>query len=288
MRDARATVNRLRKKAHVAREPITDDLLIDRCQRQLTLALQARIHATEQAIGQQFAFETITRDATTAIFAHRWPQTTSTVPFDRIFNYVAPVAATTDPLLDRLVDEALDVVIETLPGDPRTVALLHRYQFQPVWQIAWLYRQLATTDTVLDAVAQIAHAPHDDMPRFAAVLCDGYGYEGATRDAWQRFMQAGYRAPGFACFLAGFDHQPAAAGVLHLDGTMALVDGAATLPRYRGNGLQKALLATRMQYARQQGATIAFSRTGAGSISHANLENVGMRLLIESTAWRRL
>jgi hypothetical protein len=80
----------------------------------------------------------------------------------------------------------------------------------------------------------------------------------------------------------------AAAGILHLHHSSALVDGAATLADYRGVGLQKALLAARLWYAQQHGATHAFSRTGAGSISQANLEKIGMRLLVQSTAWRRI
>ncbi len=76
-------------------------------------------------------------------------------------------------------------------------------------------------------------------------------------------------------------------GVLHLHHTSALVDGAATLPDYRGWGLQKVLLATRIRYAKEHGALHAFSRTGSGSISQANMHKLGMRMLVQSTAWRR-
>jgi GNAT superfamily N-acetyltransferase len=66
------------------------------------------------------------------------------------------------------------------------------------------------------------------------------------------------------------------------------VDGAATLPAYRGRGLQKALLGARLLHAKEQGALHAFSRTSLGSISQANLQAMGMQVLTQSTAWRRV
>ena len=84
------------------------------------------------------------------------------------------------------------------------------------------------------------------------------------------------------------DSQPAAAGILHMDNDSALVDGAATLPAYRGRGLQKALLSARLLHARTQGALHAFSRTSLGSISQANLQKMGMQIFTQSTAWRRV
>jgi GNAT superfamily N-acetyltransferase len=192
-------------------------------------------------------------------------------------------------LLDRIADEQIDAVIEVLPGShqARTAELLRSYQFHPVWHIPWLYLPLENVEAVPLCSAQIEKVAHSDLASFAEVLCDGYGYQGVEREAWRTFAQYGYQAPGFVCFLAVVEKQPAAAGVLRINGRSALVDGAATLPHYRGSGLQKALLAARLEYAKQQGARYAFSRTAAGSISQANLEKLGMRLLVESTAWRQ-
>jgi GNAT superfamily N-acetyltransferase len=260
------------------------------CQQQLSQALQARIRATEEAIGQQFAFEIIERANTTAFLAHRWPRIDQSLPFHRIFHYCAPLAAHNDPWLDRIVNQEIDVIIEVLPGSHQahTADLLRTYQFQPVWQIPWLALPLEHMTALPYGDTHIQQVAPTDLAAFAEILCDGYGYQGPSRTAWQTFAQHGYQAPGFVCFLAVVDQQPAAAGVLHLNGNLALVDGAATLPHYRGRGLQKALLMARLTYAQQHGATYAFSRTGAGSISHANLEKLGMQLLVESTAWRRL
>ncbi len=250
---------------------------------------QARIRATEQAVGQRFGFEVVQHDNATAVFAHHWPHSAHSLPFNRIFDYLAPQSAPQDLLLDRLVDEAIDAVIEVLPGphQPATARILGAYGFEPAWQVPWLYLPLAEVGDSAPSDTLIHKTGPSDLAQVARVLGAGYGYEGAERAAWQTVAQFGYQAPGFACFVATQDQQAVAAGILHLDQNSALVDGAATLPDYRGRGLQKALLVERLRYAKRQGATHAFSRTGAGSISHANLEKVGMCLLVRSTAWRR-
>ena len=267
-----------------------DQSLIEMCQQHLIQALQDRIHATEQAIGQRFGFEIVQRDTTTAVFAHRWPQTNRNPPFHRIFHYCAPIFTSNDPLLDRIVDNNIDVVIEVVPGNhqPNTAKLLHTYGFQPVWHIPWFHLSLEEVEYAAPSAQLIHMVAPSELTQLAAVLSSGYGYEGPEKEAWQTFAQYGYRAPRFVCFMATVAQHAAAAGILHLHHTSALVDGAATLADYRGSGLQKALLAARLWYAKQHGATHAFSRTGAGSISQANLEKLGMRLLIQSTAWRKI
>jgi GNAT superfamily N-acetyltransferase len=262
--------------------------LVEICQQHLIAALRARIQATEQLIGQRFGFEIAEYDHATAFFAHHWPHVSRNLPFHRIFHYRAPAVAGPDRLLDRLVDERIDAIIEVIPGDHQaaTATQLQAYGFQPAWQIPWFHLPLRAVERT-NASVELLEGESAELAQLAAILCTGYGYVGPEREAWQLFAEHGYRAAGFAGFIASVDKQPAAAGVLHINHTSALVDGAATLPAYRGQGLQKALLAARLWHAKQHNATDAFSRTGAGSTSHANLEKIGMRVFAQSTAWRR-
>lgn len=263
--------------------------LVARCQHQLGTALKARVRATEAAVGARFAFEVVERGATTAVFAHRWPRAPHQLPFSRIFDFRPSQGTSADPLLDRIVAEQIDVVIELLPGDDAAAAaaLLRAYGFQPVWQIPWYGLPLTEPDVTPIVTAQVEQLAPADLGAFAELLCDGYGYQSPERDAWQALAHYGYQAPGFVCFRALLDQQAAAAGVLFSDGATALVDGASTRASFRGRGLQQALLAVRLAHARRLGASYAFSRTGAGSISETNLVKLGMRLLVASTAWRR-
>jgi GNAT superfamily N-acetyltransferase len=263
--------------------------LVELCQQHLIAALLARVRSTEQAVGQRFAFEVVQRDNATAFFAHHWPQTSGSLPFHRIFHYRAPSVTASDPLLDRLLGERIDAVIEVLPGahEPATATLLREYGFSPTWQIPWFYLPLEGMERAPRYTSAIRAVDPSELTGFAALLSTAYGYQNAEKDAWQDLAQHGYRAPGFGCFVATVAEHVAAGGVVHVNETSALVDGAATLPAYRGSGMQKALLAARFWHARQRGARHAFSRTGAGSVSQRNLANAGMRLLVQSTAWRR-
>jgi GNAT superfamily N-acetyltransferase len=193
-------------------------------------------------------------------------------------------------LLERLVDERLDAIVEVLPGI-HTVAtnqVLRAYHFQPVWHIPWLYIPVQPFVRRLSDTIVVQPVGRSDLSQLAEVLIAAYGYDGEEARAWQAFAEYGYAAPGYTAWLATIDMQPAAAGILHMYQESALVDGAATLPAYRGRGLQKALLIARILYAKAHGCMHAFSRTSAGSISQTNLHAIGMRLLTQSTAWRRI
>jgi GNAT superfamily N-acetyltransferase len=267
-----------------------DTLLVERCQQHLIHALRERIQHTEEMVGDQFGFEIIQRNATTAFLAHHWPHAQDKPAFHRVFHFTALADTLHDPLLDRLVDEQLDAIVEVLPGKDADAAasVLRAYHYQPVWSIPWLSIPLQSFShsPVIDSLVQIGKQP--DVAEFADVLTAAYGYAGDEASAWRIFAAYGYRAPGFVAFLAALDSQPVAAGIVHLDNESALVDGAATLSAYRGRGLQKALLAARLLHAKAQGARYAFSRTSLGSISQANLQTMGLQILTQSTAWRRI
>jgi hypothetical protein len=62
-------------------------------------------------------------------------------------------------------------------------------------------------------------------------------------------------APGFTRYLARFHGEPAAVGSMRIDAGLALIAGSGTLTPFRGNGLQKALIAHRLNLAREQRCT---------------------------------
>lgn len=263
--------------------------LLDRCQRRLVQAWIARIRATEAGVGDRFGFVIAQREPTTFLFADCWPQNPGQIPFDRVFNYVAPVSEDRDPILQQVVEAKRDVVIEVLPGPQRahSEAVLRAYGYTPRWQIPWLQIDLARRVPALPASHSIQPVAADAWPSFGALYVAAYGYTGAAAAAWQTLAEHGYRGNDFHCFVAAVDQTAAAFGVMFCQGPIALVDGAATLPQQRGLGLQKSLLDARLHAAQARGCTHAFSRTGLGSISQHNLEQLGLHTFVQSTAWRR-
>ena len=264
------------------------DGLIERCQRQLVAAWTARIRATEAAVGDRFGFSIGQRQPTTWIFADGWPAVADQLPFNRVFGYVAPDPGMADPLLQQVIDAGRDAVIEVVPGSHSAHAedVLRSYGFTPRWQILWLRHNL-TQFVPLSSPQPTKQVAPEAWPEFATLYAAAYGYAGSVASAWRTLAEHGYTDPGFTCFVVEVGHTSAAFGVMFKQGAMALIDGAATLPQCRGLGFQKALFAARLQHARAQGCSLAWSRTGLGSISQRNMQKLGMSIFGQSTAWRR-
>ena len=87
-------------------------------------------------------------------------------------------------------------------------------------------------------------------------------------------------------FVAEADGVPAAAGALCIHQGVALLAGAATLPEFRGRGLQSALLAERMRHALAVGCDLAMMVTLPGSSSQRNAERNGFGIAYTRTKWR--
>jgi GNAT superfamily N-acetyltransferase len=59
---------------------------------------------------------------------------------------------------------------------------------------------------------------------------------------------------------------------------VALLSGTGVLPRFRGRGLQKALIGARLNRARELGCDIACASTAPGTASQRSYEACGFRV----------
>ena len=104
-------------------------------------------------------------------------------------------------------------------------------------------------------VERVAPDRADD---FAAVVVGGYGMP-----EWSAPFAAnvvGRR--GWSCYVAYDGDSPAGAGALFVRRRLGWLGFAATLPEYRGRGAQSAILAARIEDARQQGCRTVTTETG--------------------------
>jgi GNAT superfamily N-acetyltransferase len=85
--------------------------------------------------------------------------------------------------------------------------------------------------------------------------------------------------PGFTYYLATIDGATAGVATMRLDGEVAQLCGATTLPAFRRRGVQTALLQTRLADARRAGARLAVMTTAPGSKSQENGQRQGFALL---------
>jgi hypothetical protein len=87
-------------------------------------------------------------------------------------------------------------------------------------------------------------------------------------------------------FLAELDGEPIATGSLFMHEGVALLAGASTVPEGRRQGAQQVLLEARLQYAADQGCTIAMMGAAPGSQSQRNAEKQGFRIAYTRIKWQ--
>ena len=113
---------------------------------------------------------------------------------------------------------------------------------------------------------------------FARVVVEAYGMP-----EWTAPLAANVVGrEGWSCYVAYADGEPAGAGALFVHDRLGWLGFAATRERYRGRGAQSAILAARIEDARQQGCTMVTTETGElkegrPSSSYRNIVRAGFR-----------
>ncbi len=121
-------------------------------------------------------------------------------------------------------------------------------------------------------------APHEDRLWLEESI-NGFGHADAQgiaapelppRELLESALEGFLLAPDFLRFGAWIDGELAGVCCLRLDGKLAQLCGATTLPRFRRLGVQSALLRQRLAVAVAAGCTLALMTTQPGSKSHQN------------------
>jgi GNAT superfamily N-acetyltransferase len=97
--------------------------------------------------------------------------------------------------------------------------------------------------------------------------------------AWEAVAGAQFD-PRFPIALVSLEGRPAAMATMFIDGPLAWLGNANTLPAFRGRGCQRALLRWRMAEARRRGCRWAITDTQFGTASHRNALRAGMQLAL--------
>ena len=117
----------------------------------------------------------------------------------------------------------------------------------------------------------------DDLEEFAAAFLAVYPQHPAAEDAVRICLKAQYGQPEWRCYLASVAGTVAAFGAMYVSGDTAALISAATLPQFRRQGCQTALLARRMADAAELGCDFVWSHAACDSTSQRNMERLGMR-----------
>lgn len=142
------------------------------------------------------------------------------------------------------------------------------HQFQQLWM-----RSLEHLDAPPPS-AGIRLARPEEAAMYSRVTCAAFMEQDDWRELDPPFM-APLSAPDAWGFLALVEGRPVGGGMLGMVEDVALLSGDGVLPRYRGRGLQKALIGARLAFARARGCSMACASTAPGTASQRSYEACG-------------
>jgi GNAT superfamily N-acetyltransferase len=212
----------------------------------------------------------------------------------------SPVNKTIGVALDGPLDEEALAAVETEwrdRGEPFRIELATRAHASAAPMLTSRGYRLVTFEDVLgrpldaldpvepDGVLSIE--PSSDHSTWMSVTIEGFAHpddsaappETYSREALEAVFADHLRVSGFRRYLARIDGTPAGAASVRMDGAIAQLAGATTLPAFRRRGVQAALFRRRLADARDAGCRIAVITTQPGSQSQANARRRGFVLL---------
>lgn len=127
----------------------------------------------------------------------------------------------------------------------------------------------------------------DEFDLFAAIYVNAFGLPSFIQDGIKQNNQILYDVPGWEFYLALRHNVPVGIGVLYVEEELATLAAAATLPAFRGMGVQRALLRRRMEKAFEKGAKYVTSEATFGSASHRNMEREGLKMAYTKAIWTK-
>jgi hypothetical protein len=119
---------------------------------------------------------------------------------------------------------------------------------------------------------RVEQAGRDRAGDFALALHDGNGIPADL----PLTLGAATTVDNLHCFVAYADDEPAAVGVVYVEGGLAWLGAGATRPAFRRRGGQSALLAARVAKAVELGAHTLVTETGdrVEGVSHTSYDNI--------------
>jgi hypothetical protein len=128
----------------------------------------------------------------------------------------------------------------------------------------------------------IARATKRDALRYARLATRGFGGRGTIANVfevgWTRQIERDRRV---AAFIGSVDGTDAATGVMLIRPNIAGFYSGSVLPRFRGRGIQNAMIAARLAHGWARGVRIFYSWSDPDSASAANLRDEGFRTRFE-------
>jgi GNAT superfamily N-acetyltransferase len=200
------------------------------------------------------------------------------------FNHAVPVGANVDVAEIARWFAGHPHVVSVPPGHPG----LEESLAESGYEAASVWMECDRDDEPAAVTATDLHVEEtSDAEAFVVAASEGFGMPRELARELMRFVGA----PGWACFVAWDQAEPAACGAVYCNGDQAWLGIGATRPSHRRRGAQGALLAARIEHARAAGARRLTTETGAlvdgkPSNSYRNILRAGFTEAYLRPNWR--
>ncbi|WP_205314853.1 GNAT family N-acetyltransferase [Nonomuraea lactucae] len=172
-----------------------------------------------------------------------------------------------------------------LPTDWEQICAEHGLAAGPPW--VKLVRDLPGWTRIPEPGLRVERVDEREARRWASVLMRGFGM---PQGPLVEMAAAAVGRPGFHAYAIRFDGKVTASAGMYVDGDVAQLFGAATLPSHRRRGAQSALLRARIRDAWALGCRLMFAETageqaGAHNSSLHNMLKAGFERLYVRQNW---
>lgn len=193
-----------------------------------------------------------------------------------------PTEASMDLLESFFRDRGAAVSHEVCPlADAGLLPMLHQRGYAPVESTSVMFLDPGETAAAPPTDVQVRVAAASERDTWTRTAADGWGLP----EPISEMMRTSFGAAGTVAFIAELDGQAIASAAMSIQGSVALLAGASTVPLWRRRGAQGALLASRLAYARDAGCGLVMFCAQPGSTSQRNAERTGFRVAYTRTKW---
>lgn len=154
---------------------------------------------------------------------------------------------------------------------------------------AWMAAPLDTLDLVEGGGHDVIEVRSEaELDAWVQAFFGGWQLEDPDKQRVARAAMAPWPGPAsWRRYVARIDGEPAGEALLVLFDDVAYLAEAATVPRFRRRGIQRALIARRLADARAAGASTVFGGVVYGDRSWANMRANGLREAFLTVSFRR-
>ena len=180
-----------------------------------------------------------------------------------------------------------DVFIEVCPlADMSLMEHFHRRGYRVLEFSNVLMRSITRARIVPPNGIAVKQARREDAALWSRVVAEGFMGAEYPRDMLPIF-EGLFRTGSGTAYLAWIDGQPAGGGGMMIRDGLVNLFGDGTIEKYRGRGVQSALIAARLAEAVAHGCELAMATTMCGTVSQRNYERHGFQVAYTRAKWCR-